>query len=466
MTSESRTGSAAAPSSAHAAEAALARAMREDWGRILAHLIRASGRADLAEDALAQAFSEATAQWRRALPERPSAWLATVARRRLLDAIRADRTRLRKAHLVAAPATMPGPGPAETALLSEASPPGSERDERVALLFLATHPALDVDVRAALALRFVLGVETWRIARLFLVPTTTMAARLTRAKRRIVRAGIPLAAPARAMWRERVDDVARSILLAFTAGYAPGDESTVRADVAGDAVRLALVAHEALPEEPALQALAALVTIQHSRRDARTGPEGEPIVLADQDRTRWHRDEIALGLRLLEGLPSESGAAAWPGTAASRRDESAYAEELGLQAVIAAVHARARRAGDTDWRAIAVAYARLESLTGSPVVRLNRAVALAEVHGPMAGLAVLRAAGDALPGHHRVELVRAELLRRDGRVDDARVAYRLAIEACPPGAERRHLEGRLHQLGEEPGAFRGGPRAGCSGGEG
>ena len=200
--------------------------------------------------------------------------------------------------------------------------------------------------------------------------------------------------------------------------------------MAGEAVRLASLAHEAMPRAEVFTALAALVTLQHSRRDARCGPDVDVIVLENQDRTRWCRDDIEQGLELLVELAPGVG----------------FSEELRLQAVIAAAHATAPTAHETDWSTIARAYRRLETLTGSPIVRLNRAIALAEVHGPQAGLAVLRAVEDELPNHHRVALARAEFLRRDGLVSEAVRAYEVALAHCPPGAEHRHISYRLGDL--------------------
>lgn len=401
----------------------LGRVLRDDWGRLLGWLIRGSGRPDLAEDALAEAFVQAAEQWSgREVPANPAGWLATTAQRRLIDAQRAE-ARRRAPEFRRAVASEASVEPVE-------STPGDDVDDRMALLFMATHPALAEDVRPALALRFVLGIPTEVIARLFLVPTPTMAARLTRAKRRLAEIGAAFRVPPPATWPERVDDVAHAIYLGFTAGYAPGGDERRRTVDATDAVRLAVLAADLLPGQPVLEALAALVLLHHSRRDARFAPDGTLVLLADQDRTRWHGDEIAAGLRRLTALSPTVG----------------YAEELRLQALIAAFHATAATASDTDWAGIARAYRRLEQLTGSPIVRLNRAVAVGEVYGAAAGLALLRAAGERLPGHHRVALVRAELLARDGRVEEAAAAYREALAAVGEGAERNHIALRLARL--------------------
>lgn len=257
-----------------------------------------------------------------------------------------------------------------------------------------------------------------------------MAARLTRAKARLASAGIPFAVPDLDRWPERVEDVARAIYLAFTSGYAPvGGHEVVRLRVAGEAVRLANLACDLLPGSPVLEALAALLQLQHARRDARSDG-GRLVLLAEQDRSLWHAGEIEAGVARLAALSSGSG----------------YAEELRLQALIAAFHSTAATAQATNWQAVARTYARLESLTGSPIVRLNRAVAIAEYAGPTAGLALLQEVAEQLPDHHRVALVRAELLRREGDVPGAVSAYRKALELCPDGTERNHIATRLASL--------------------
>ncbi len=271
---------------------------------------------------------------------------------------------------------------------------------------------------------------TEQIARLFLVPTPTMAARLTRAKRKIVLAGIPIDSPIGDELRARLDEVCRTIYLAFTAGYTPGTGADlVRTDLAGDAVRLAALVHHLVAEAPQVRAMLALLLLQHSRRDARQH-DGHLVTLADQDRTRWNHDEIRAGMALVAGLEAGEG----------------YAEELRLQALIAAEHARAATAEATDWSAIADHYAVLEAHTGSPVVRLNRAVAVAEVEGPQAGLDLLAGLDAALPHSHRLAAVRADLAARAGDIELARTSYRAAIEHCTNDVERAHLTDRLAAL--------------------
>jgi len=303
-------------------------------------------------------------------------------------------------------------------------------DERLQLILLCCHPALRRESRSALALRLVIGTPTEQIARLFLVPTSTMAARLTRAKRKIVLAGIPIGAPLEDELRSRLDEVCRTIYLAFTAGYTPGAGPDLsRADLAGEAVRLATVLHDLVPDATQVRATLALLLLQHSRRDARQR-HGRLVTLADQDRSMWHDDEIRIGLGLAAGLRPDEG----------------FAEELRLQALIAGEHARAPTEAATDWTAIAGHYADLEARTGSAVVRLNHAVAVAEVEGPRAGLALIVGLDEILRDNHRVAAVRAELARRLGDTELARTSYRKAIDLCSNDIERTHLRARLDVL--------------------
>lgn len=296
-------------------------------------------------------------------------------------------------------------------------------DERLRLVLLCAHPALAPESAAAISLRLVLGVSTADIARLFLVPTPTMAARLTRARKRL--AGEPFELPTGSELDTRVTVAADVAYLAFTAGYAPasGDE-VVRADVAAEAIRLVRLLADLLPGRSELEALLALMLLQHSRCDARVA-DGELVLLADQDRSRWHTDEIDEALTLL------------------RPYVDAPAAPYLLQALIAAEHAVAASAAQTDWSRIADRYRELEDLTGSPVVRLNRAVAVAEADGPLAGLRLLERL--EMPGH-RLPGVRGELLQRAGRSAEAAAALREAVARCENAAERRHLERRLKVL--------------------
>lgn len=399
---------------------------RSEWGRLLSLLVSKTRRLDLAEDALGEAFARATARWPDGgIPANPAGWLYTTASRLIVGRLRAEATAGRKAPLLAV-----GTGWEPPAHQVSDDDLVDITDDRLQLILLCCHPALGSEARSALALRLVIGTPTADIARLFLVPTATMAARITRAKKKIVLAGIPLVSPARMELRDRLDAVCQTVYLAFTSAYTPGSgPDLLRGDLAGEAVRLAALLRELTPDAPQSTALHALVLLHHARRDARVDA-GRLVTLADQDRTRWRHDELAVGLAIAEGLDPADG----------------YAEELRLQVQIAAEHARARSASDTDWGAIADRYAELEAHTRSPIVRLNRAVAIAEAAGPRAGLAVLAGLDERLPDHHRVPAVRAELARRAGDVELAAGSYRRAIELCGNDVERRFLAERLDSL--------------------
>lgn len=403
------------------AEGPVERVFRTEWGRLLSLLVSRTRRLDLAEDALSEAFARASDRWPgEGMPADPAGWLYATAYRHVIGRLRAEAIAGRKAPLLAVrPGWVPPDEPAEVLA-----------DDRLQLILLCCHPALPSESRSALALRLVVGTSTEQIARLFLVPPATMAARLTRAKKKIVLAGIPLGAPLADELRVRLDEVCRTIYLAFTAGYTPGTgPDLLRADLAGDAVRLGALLHGLVPDAPQVRAMLALLVLQHSRRDARQR-DGRLVTLIDQDRSRWHHDEIRAGLGLAAGLEPGQG----------------YAEELRLQALIAAEHARAPTAAATDWSAIAGHYAALEALTGSAIVRLNRAVAVAEAEDPRAGLDLLAALDTVLPDSHRVAAVRAELAQRVGDLDIARTSYRRAIDLCANEVERDHLRAQLEAL--------------------
>ena len=394
-------------------------AWRDEWGRLLALLVAQFRRLDLAEDGLADAFAAAATVWPSdGTPDNPPAWLLTTARRRIYDRLRGEAMALRKRPLLEVDAAL-----TEEARTVMADAGETLHDERLRLVLLCAHPSLPVEHAAALTLRLVLGVSTADIARLFLVSTPTMAARLTRARKAL--SGQHFAVPSGAELTERVTTVAEVAYLTFTAGYAPGSGADLlRPDLAGEAIRLVRVLRSVLPDGYAgavdLDALLALMLLQHSRRDARL-LDGRLVLLPDQDRSRWRHDEIAEAIGLLTP---------WV---------SAPSTPYLLEALIAAEHAIAPTAVATDWPRIAGWYAELEDLTGSPVVRLNRAVAVAEADGPEAGLRLLD--GLDLPGH-RLPGVRAELLSRAGRAAEARAAYDGAIERCGNDAERAHLETR------------------------
>jgi RNA polymerase sigma-70 factor (ECF subfamily) len=398
--------------------------LRDEWGRLLALLVAQYRRLDLAEDGLGDAFEAAARTWPAdGVPANPPAWLLTAARRRVLDRLRTESVAAKKLPLLAVEADLTEEAQ-RTMALPGAS--GEVADERLRLVLLCAHPALAPEAAAALTLRLVLGVPTEDIARLFLVSTPTMAARLTRARKRL--AGERFAVPSGSELESRVGVVADVAYLAFTAGYAPGSGADVlRADVAGEAIRLVRVLRSLLPADfpgrPDLDALLALMLIQHSRRDARVR-DGRLVLLPEQDRRLWHPDEEAEALALLTPLVAAPSTPSTPWL---------------LQALIAAEHAIARRPEDTDWPRIADRYRELEELTGSPVVRLNRAVAVAEADGPHAGLRLLE--GLSLPGH-RLPATRGELLARAGDTEAARAAYDEAIARCGNAAERERLEER------------------------
>ncbi len=405
---------------------------RGHWGRLLALLVAQYRRLDLAEDGLGDAFEAAARHWpTEGMPDSPAAWLLTAARRRVLDRLRSEAVAARKEPLLVVDAELQ-----ESAQRAMADP-GDLTDERLRLVLLCAHPALAPESASALSLRLVLGVTTRDIARLFLVSEPTMAARLTRARKKLVVAGVPFAVPEAARLPGRLETVAQVAYLGFTAGYAPGSGSDVtRVDVAGEAVRLGHVLHELLPDESLLTALLALMTLQHSRRDARVDERGDLVLLPDQDRTTWRHDEIAAALDLL--TPMVSGAVAEP---------EGLARSYLLQALIAAEHVTAATAGETSWPRIADLYVELEAHTGSPVVRLNRAVAVAEAVGPRAGLMLLEGLEIPLGGNHRLPATRAELLGRLGERAAAGTAYEEAIALCGNAVERAHLVARRARLG-------------------
>ena len=408
---------------------ALSAAVREEWGRLVALLLAQFRRLDLVEDALGDAVESATRRWPvDGVPDRPAAWLLTAARRRVLDRLRAEAMHVRKEPLlvVDADAARRGGG---TAM---ADPGGLVEDDVLRLVLMCCHPSLSPEVASALALRLVVGVPTADVARLFLVPEPTMAARITRGKKKIVAAGIPFAVPGAAELPGRMRGVAQTAYLAFTAGYAPGSgPDLLRADLAGEAVRLVRVTLALRPGEPVLSALLALMLLQHSRRDARVGPDGALVLLPDQDRGRWHHDEVAEAVALLAEVPPSS---------------DPLVESYRLQGVIAAVHALAPTAEETRWDRICDAYDALARVNPSPAVRLAAAVALAERDGPQAGLDALDGLDDELPASHRVPAVRGELLARLGDRVAAAQWIGTAVARCHNEVERAPLEGRLASL--------------------
>ena len=397
-------------------EARIDQVWRDEWGRLLALLVAQYRRLDLAEDGLADAFEAASRTWAdEGVPTNAPAWLLTAARRRIIDRLRSDEVLARKMPLLGVEADLQ-----EEAQRVMADAGEEVRDERLRLVLLCAHPNLAPESAAALTLRLVLGVPTTDIARLFLVPTATMTALLTRARHKL--AGERFAVPSRTELEDRIDGAAGIAYLAFTAGYAPGTGDDVhRPDMAAEAIRLVRVLREVAPGRADLDALLALMLLQHARRDARV-VDGELVLLPHQDRSQWNAIEAGEAFDLLTPLV-ETPASRWL-----------------LEALIAAEHAIAPSPEQTAWHRIATLYAELEELTGSAVVRLNRAVAVAEADGPLAGLALLD--GLDLAGH-RLPGTRAELLARAGRIPEARAQWERAISLCDNAAERRHLASRL-----------------------
>lgn len=402
---------------------------RAEGARVLAGLIRRFGDFDLAEDALQDAFTKALEVWpAQGLPDAPAAWLTTVAQRRALDLIR----RRHSGPLysdeppdVAAPeAVDAGAHPADVS--------GVE-DDRLRLVFTCCHPAISPQAQTALALRTLCGLSTREIARAFLEPEATTAQRLVRVKKKIADARIPYEVPPREDLPQRLQVVLGVAYLVFNEGYSATDTpGLVRPDLCAEAIRLARLLVELVPQEPEVLALLALMLLHDARRAARIDADGALVPLEEQDRSRWNREAIAQGLALLDA-------------ALALRRRGPYQ----LQAAIAALHARAARAPDTDWPQIAALYGGLLREQPSPVIELNAAVALAMAEGPQRGLSWIDqlAAREELPDYHLLHAARADLLRRLGRSEEARDAYRAALALVRGDAERRYLQRRLGECG-------------------
>jgi RNA polymerase sigma-70 factor, ECF subfamily len=406
-------------------DAAVTALYRSDWGRILATVIRLVGDFTIAEEATQEAFEAAVAGWRQSgIPEHARAWLIRTARNQAIDRIR-RRTRFAgKLESYAADQAQTAPEP---------DLPGEIADDRLRLIFTCCHPALALEAQVALTLRTLAGLDTDEIARAFLVPAPTMAQRLVRAKRKIADAGIPYVVPAASEMPERLHAVLTVLYLVFTEGYAATrGEALIRTDLCSEAIRLARVVRELTSTSPSseVSGVLALMLLHDSRRLARVDRAGDLVVLEEQDRELWDQAQIAEALPLVsEALEGQAG-------------------PFALQAAVAAVHARARRKEDTDWAEIARLYLHLERMAPSAVITLNRAVAVAMVEGPSAGLALVDSIAQSgeLDSYHLLHAARAELARRLGDHAAAERSYLRALELVGNDSERRFLTRRLEEV--------------------
>ncbi|MBP2707972.1 RNA polymerase sigma factor [Microbispora sp. RL4-1S] len=405
--------------------------LRELAPRALGALIRRYGHFDACEDAVQEALLAASVQWpQEGVPANPHGWLTTVAARRLIDQWRSDEARRRREATMASLApydalVAPGPGEERTA----------ERDDTLTLLFMCCHPALTAPSQVSLTLRAVGGLTTAEIAAAFLVPETTMAQRISRAKQRIKTTGIPFAPPPEPERDDRLRVVLHVLYLIFNEGYTTTSGPDLhRPELSAEAIRLVRAVHRLLPEDGEVAGLLALMLLTDARRAARTGPDGALVPLAEQDRDRWDREQIREGVELL-----------------TRTLSAAPLGPYQLQAAVAAVHAEATRAEDTDWPQIAALYELLGRVSPNPMVTLNHAVAAGMVRGPSAGLEMLAAleGDDRLARHHRFDAVRGHLLEMTGDHEAARECYLRAARRTTSLPERRYLESRAARLAPE-----------------
>lgn len=412
-------------------EAIVATAFREEWGRVVATLVRRTGDFDLAEECAQEAFTKALGSWRRnGVPERPGAWLMTVAANLAIDRLRhatRESTIINQVGVLIPTPTIASAGELDPGEGSDAIP-----DERLRLIFTCCHPALSLEARVALTLRTLTGLSTQEIARAFLVPEATMAKRLVRAKHKIANAGIPFRVPEAAAIGARTSGVLAVLYLMFNEGYAASNGSElVRTNLCENAIALARLVTSLLPDDPEVKGLLALMLFHHARREARLDEVGDVVTLEDQDRSRWNIQEITEGGRWLDAA-RQSG------------DVGPYQ----LQAALAREHVAVERASDTDWYAIVTLYDELLSSTGSPVVALNRAVAVAMCDGPLVAMSLVDSIAHTgtLDGYYLLPAVQADLHRRLGNTIEAAKSYREALELVGNEPERRFLEMRLAEV--------------------
>ncbi|HWL66172.1 MAG TPA: RNA polymerase sigma factor [Actinomycetota bacterium] len=396
------------------------RLFREEQGKAVAILIRVLGDFDLAEDAVQEAFAEALRSWpTRGVPTNPAAWITTTARNRAIDRLRRERNLQEKAATLTRLAELEAMGEDEEDV-------SGIPDERLRLIFTCCHPALPLEARVALTLKTLGGLTTSEIARAFMVAEPTMAKRIVRAKTKIREAGIPYRVPPLELLPERLPGVLAVLYLVFTEGYSATSGSLLRVDLCDEAIRLARVVVELMPGEADAAGLLALMLLHHSRRETRASAEGELVLLEEQDRSRWDHDMIDEGLAVLD----RALGAGVPGP-------------YQVQGAIAALHARAPRPEDTDWSQIAGLYAVLYRMQPSPVVELNRVVALAMADGPITALPLLDALEERLNRYHLFHSTKADLLRRLDRLEDAAASYRRALDLATNPYERKFLERRI-----------------------
>ncbi len=410
-------------------EAAVADAHRREWGFVLAATMRLTGDIDLAEECVQDAYAKALTSWPAAgIPRSAGAWLTTVARRRALDLLRRNATKDRFTPLLSSPAATEADDVESQAETSLTEVP----DDRLRLIFTCCHPAIAPDARVALTLRLICGLTTAEVARAFLVAEATMAARITRAKKKITQAHIPYHVPALDELPERIQAALDVVHLVYTTGHtAPAGADLLRQDLVERALDLARMLAELLPDNPDVAGLLALILLTDARRSTRVDPQGQLVLLADQDRQSWDRSAITEGASLVR-------------QALTRRPPGRYP----LMAAIAAVHAQAPTFEATDWAEIVGLYDVLMQTWPSPVVALNRAAAVGFAQGPAAGLAALDslAAEPILAGYPYLAASRADFLRRLGRIEEARLAYQEALMLSENVVERDFLTSRLHQL--------------------